>query len=65
VALRWWLLGRHVNDGVWGKPAGRDLVILAISHYRLRAGRIIEDFTLFDEVGVLRQALGGLGAGST
>jgi len=65
VALRWWLLGRHGNDGVWGKASGHELVVLAISHYRLRAGRIIEDFTLFDDVGVLRQALGGLGAGST
>lgn len=62
VALRWWLVGRHVEQGVWGKPSGVELVILAISHYRLRGGRIIEDFTVIDEVGVLRQAAGGLGA---
>jgi len=62
VALRWWLIGRHAGDGVWGPPTSRQLVILAISHYRLRAGRIIEDFTVIDEVGVLRQAAGGLGA---
>jgi hypothetical protein len=62
VALRWWLMGRHVSEGVWGAPSGRELLILAISHYRLRGGSIIEDFTLIDDVGVLRQAAGGLGA---
>lgn len=61
VALRWWLIGRHVGEGVWGAPTQRQLVILAISHYRLRGARIIEDFTVIDEVGVLRQTLGGLG----
>lgn len=61
VALRWWLIGRHLFDGVWGQPTGRELTVLAISHYRLRGGRLIEDFTVIDEVGVLRQACGGLG----
>ncbi len=65
VALRWWLIGRHLFDGVWGPPTGRELVVLAISHYRLRGGRLIEDFTVVDEVGVLRQAAGGLGACQT
>jgi hypothetical protein len=62
VALRWWLIGQHVGAGVCGTPTHRQLVILAISHYRLRGERIIEDFTVIDEVGVLRQSLGGLGA---
>ena len=65
VALRWWLIGQHLFPGVWGPPTGRELVILAISHYRLRDGRAIEDFTVFDEVAVLRQAAGGLGACQT
>jgi SnoaL-like polyketide cyclase len=62
VAVRWWLIGQHVGDGVWGAPSGRQLTILAISHYRLRGNRVIEDFTVIDEVGVLRQVAGGLGA---
>ena len=65
VALRWWLIGRHLYDGVWGQPTGRELVILGISHYRMRGGRLIEDFTVIDEVSVLRQAAGGLGACQT
>ena len=62
VALRWWLTGLHAADGVWGKPSGREILIMAISHYRLRGGRVIEDFTVMDEVSVLRQIAGGLGA---
>ena len=62
IALRWWLTGRHVGAGVWGEPSGYDLLVLAISHYRSRNERLLEDFTVIDEVGVMRQAAGGLGA---
>ena len=62
VALRWSLAGSHQGSGPWGEPTGRDLLIMAISHYRVRAGAIMEDFTVFDELAVLRQIGGGLGA---
>ena len=62
VALRWSIAGRHGGAGVWGPPSGRDLLVMAVSHYRLRAGRIVEETTVFDEVSVLRQICGGLGA---
>jgi hypothetical protein len=35
--------------------------VMVVSHYRLRAGQIIEDITVFDELAVLRQISGGLG----
>ncbi len=62
VALRWGLAGRHGGDGVWGAPTGRDMMLFAISHYRLRDGRVVEDVTLFDELSLLRRLEGGLGA---
>jgi hypothetical protein len=62
VALRWSLCGRHVQPGVYGPPTGRDLLVLGVSHYRLRGGRVLEDVTIFDELAVLRQLAGGLGA---
>ena len=62
VALRWSLAGTHRGAGVWGSASGRELLIMAVSHYRLRAGVIIEDVTVFDELAVLRQIAGGLGA---
>ena len=62
AALRWRLAGRHGGAGVWGAATRRDVLVLAVSHYRLRGGRIVEDVTVFDEVAVLRQVAGGLGA---
>ena len=62
VALRWSLAGMHKGTGVWGEPSGRELWLLAVSHYRVRGGLVIEDATVFDEVAVLRQIAGGLGA---
>lgn len=62
VALRWWLTGDHLHTGIWGAPSRRRVALLAVSHYRLRGRYVIEDFTVFDEVGVLRQMAGGLGA---
>lgn len=62
VAIRWSLAGMHRGTGAWGEPSGRELMFMAISHYRLRAGAIVEDITVFDEVAVLRQIFGGLGA---
>lgn len=62
VAMRWSLAGKHGGNGAWGKATQRDILVMAISHYRLRNGRIIEDITVFDELAVLRQVSGGLGA---
>lgn len=62
VALRWTLTGVHRGDGVWGVAAGREVLVMAVSHYRIRGGMIIEDTTVFDELAVLRQVAGGLGA---
>lgn len=62
VALRWALAGKHAGDGLWGKATGRDVLIAAVSHYRLRDGTVMEDTTVFDELAVLRQVCGGLGA---
>jgi hypothetical protein len=62
VALRWSLAGVHRGTGVWGEPSGRELLLMAVSHYRVRAGLVIEDTTVFDEVALLRQIAGGLGA---
>jgi SnoaL-like polyketide cyclase len=62
VALRWSLCGAHRGNGIWGEASGRDILIMAVSHYRLRGGFIVEDITVFDELAVLRQIVGGLGA---
>ncbi|QMW21884.1 nuclear transport factor 2 family protein [Sandaracinobacteroides saxicola] len=62
VALRWALTGHHRSPGLWGPATNREILILAVSHYRLRASSILEDITVFDELAILRQIAGGLGA---
>jgi hypothetical protein len=52
----------HKGLGVWGQPSGRDILIMAVSHYRLRGNQIVQDISVFDELAVLRQIAGGLGA---
>jgi len=54
VAARWWLAGRHSGPG-HGPPTGRELLLLAISHWHLVGGAIVEEVTLFDEVALWRQ----------
>jgi hypothetical protein len=62
VALRWAGCGRHASPGAWGPASGREILVAGSSHYVLRQGRIVRDQTVFDELAVLRQVLGGLGA---
>jgi hypothetical protein len=62
VALRWSLTGRHDGAGIWGEPSHKNLLLMGVSHFRLRHERIVEDATVFDELAVLRQIVGGLGA---
>ncbi len=62
VALRWAGCGVHASQGAWGPASGREILVAGSSHYVLRNGRIVRDQTVFDELAVLRQVLGGLGA---
>lgn len=62
AALRWALVGTHAGGGVWGPLTGREVLVVGVSHHRLRGGVIVEDATVFDELAVLRQLAGGLGA---
>ena len=62
VALRWSACGVHANAGPWGPPTGAEILVAGSSHYVLRQGRIVRDQTVFDELAVLRQVQGGLGA---
>ena len=64
VALRWSACGVHAGPGPWGPPTGREILVAGSSHYVLRHGRIVRDQTVFDELAVLRQVHGGLGAGA-
>jgi predicted ester cyclase len=60
IALRWSMTGTHDGAALYGAPSGREVYILAVTHWLIRNGRIVEDVTIFDEVALLRQIEGGL-----
>ncbi|NIB40347.1 ester cyclase [Pseudomaricurvus alkylphenolicus] len=59
IAVRWTLAGNHEGGGLYGAPTGRRIMILGSSHWRIFDGKIQEEWTVFDELAVLRQIYGG------
>jgi predicted ester cyclase len=56
VAVRWTLEGRSAPGGVLGEcPPGKPVFMMGMSHLRLSGGKIVEEWMLFDEIGVLAQ----------
>jgi predicted ester cyclase len=57
VAVRWGLVARQRGDA-WGVGAtGRRVYILGVTHWKIVAGRIAAEWTLFDRTAVLVQLL--------
>ena len=50
VAVRWTMDGHHMGHGVLGAPTGRPLFVMGMSHYHIRDGRVVEEWTLYDEL---------------
>ena len=54
LAVRWRLEGSTRRGGVLGDcPEGRPAVMMGMSHIRFAGGQIVEEWMIFDEVGVL------------
>ena len=54
--MRWVLEGRSAPGGVLGEcPAGKAVFMMGMSHLRLMHGKVVEEWMLFDEIGVLAQ----------
>ena len=57
VAVRWLYEGTTAPGGVLGEcPAGKPVFMMGISHLRFAGGHIVEEWMVFDELGVLTQA---------
>ena len=59
VAVRWMLSGTHTGPGLLAAPRGAKLLLMAVSHWRLENDLVVEDWTVFDELAVLRQMYEG------
>jgi len=56
VAVRWTLAGTHTGGRLWGAPTNAPILILGESHYKFdEQGKIIEEWTVFDELAILTQ----------
>jgi predicted ester cyclase len=57
IAWRWTLAGQHDGLALYGPASGRPVVVLGISHWRIAGGRIAAEWTVFDEIALLRQVI--------
>ena len=55
AAVRWTLNGTHLGHGIFGAPSGKPVTILGMSHLRFRDGKIVQEWTVWDEIAVLMQ----------
>jgi len=58
VAVRWVLAGTSARGGILGDalPVGRPVFMMGSSHLRLDGPRIVEEWTVFDEIAVMAMA---------
>ncbi len=55
LAVRWTLSGVHTGSALYGKPTGATIFILGESQYHIVDGKIVEEWTIFDELSVLSE----------
>lgn len=60
IAVRWELAGTHDGGALYGPATGEPVYILAVTHWRIADGVIVDDVTVFDEIALMRQMEGGL-----
>ena len=57
IAARWTAAGSHADTYAGTAATGKPLFILGVSHWRTAAGRIVAEWTVFDQLAVLGQIL--------
>ncbi len=60
VAVRWIIDGHHLGHGSLGAPTGQQLFVMGMTHLHVVAGRIVDDWTVYDELAMLTQVKLGL-----
>ncbi len=60
IAVRWELTGTHDGGALYGAATNEPIYILAVTHWRIAHGVIVDEVTVFDEVALMRQMEGGL-----
>jgi predicted ester cyclase len=55
TSTRWSAVGTHRGNGIYGPPTRRRVHIWGITQHRIVAGRIVEEWMLFNEFEVMQQ----------
>ena len=55
VAVRWVIEGHHIGYGLLGAPTGQRLQVMGMSHFHYKNGRIVDDWTVYDQLSLLMQ----------
>jgi len=54
TATRWTLQGTHLGPSFYGDPTGKRVSIMGVSHHLVKDGRIVQEWTVFDEFALLK-----------
>lgn len=57
IAARWSVAGNHEGPFAGLDASGKPIYVVGVSHWRVLDGRIIAEWTVFDELAMLAQAL--------
>ena len=58
VAVRWTLEGHHLGFGMLesiGAPTGKRVQVMGMTHYHYKDGKIVDEWTVYDELSILVQ----------
>ena len=55
VAIRWTLEGHHTGWALLGKPTGHRVSVLGITHLHIIEGKVVEEWTVYDQLAMLTQ----------
>lgn len=58
AATRWSLIGTHEGPSMYGVPTGKQVNIMGITHHIVKDGRFVKEWTVFDELALLKQLRG-------
>jgi predicted ester cyclase len=57
LAVRWSVAGFHQGGFAGGDATGRPVYVLGVTHWRIVNGRIVAEWTVFDELAMLAQTM--------
>ena len=55
IAVRWTMSGEHTGRKLFGEPTGASILIIGESQYRMQDGKVMEEWTVFDQLAIQTQ----------